>query len=142
MPSSATLADKKHVPRFFAEFNRASGDQNPKDGTRGGFDPLFPSGHDKFGLADQFTWSNIVHARSGLQYKMAVALTISVAANSFWLTNQGDGLYNSSCKLLIASTGTQGNHIGWEPDLQAKVDDREGDRGRSGLRTHFPGGIF
>ena len=31
------------------------------------FDPLFASSHDKFGAADQFTWINISHVRSGIQ---------------------------------------------------------------------------
>ena len=64
-----TLPDAWRRPRLFVELNRASGDQNPNDGRHGTFDALFPSAHDKFGLADQFGWTNIVHARSGVQYR-------------------------------------------------------------------------
>ena len=114
-----SLADPQHRPRLFAELNRASGDQNPRDGVHGAFDPLFPSSHDKFGTADQFTWTNIMHARSGMQYKVSQSLTLAAAYNSFWLANQRDGIYSSG-KVTIASNGTQGNHIGQEPDVQGQ----------------------
>lgn len=114
-----TLADKRRLPRLFAEFNRATGDQNPHDGVHGAFDVLFPSTHDKFGVADQFGWTNIVHARSGFQYRVREGLTLSAAYNSFWLANRKDGLYSGG-KLTIASNGSQGNHIGQEADIQAQ----------------------
>ena len=56
-------------PRPFVEFNYASGDANPNDGMRGTFDQLYPTGHDKFGLADQVGWRNIHHLRGGLELK-------------------------------------------------------------------------
>jgi hypothetical protein len=114
-----TLANARHRPRLFAELNRASGDRNPRDGVHGAFDPLFPSAHDKFGTADQFTWTNLVHARSGLQYRVREGLTLAVAYNSFWLANRQDGIYSGG-KLIIASNGVQGNHIGQEADIQAQ----------------------
>ena len=114
-----TLAGTWHKPRLYAELNRASGDQNPKDGVHGAFDPLFPSSHDKFGTADQFTWTNIVHARAGVQYKPLKSLMLGTAYNSFWLANRRDGIYSSG-KVTIASKGTQGNHIGQEADVQAQ----------------------
>ena len=113
-----TLADTRHRPRLFAELNRASGDQNPHDGVHGAFDPLFPSAHDKFGTADQFCWTNIVHARPGFQYRVREGLTLAVAYNSFWLANRHDGIYSGG-KLIIASNGSQGSHIGQEADIQA-----------------------
>jgi hypothetical protein len=114
-----TLAGTRHRPRLFAEWNRASGDPNPKDAVHRAFDPLFPSSHDKFGTADQFTWTNIVHARSGLQYRVRANLTLAGAYNSFWLANRRDGIYSGG-KVIIASNGTAGNHIGQEGDLQAQ----------------------
>jgi hypothetical protein len=114
-----TLPNAQHLPRFFAEFNRGSGDQNPKDGVHGVFDTLYPSSHDKFGVADQFGWANIVHARVGFQYKVRPSLTLGVADNYFWLANQRDGIYSSG-KLVIASNGKEGNFIGQEPDIQGR----------------------
>ena len=114
-----TLADARHRPRLFAELNRASGDQNPRDGVHGTFDALFPSSHDKFGVADQFCWSNIMYARSGFQYRIRQNLTATAAYNSLWLANRRDGIYSGG-KVIIASNGSQGNHIGQEADLQAQ----------------------
>lgn len=102
-----TLADTRHRPRLFAELNRATGDQNPRDGVHGAFDTLFPSSHDKSGTADQFCWTNIVHARAGIQYRVREGLTLSTAYNSFCLANRRDGIYSSG-KVIIASNGSQG----------------------------------
>jgi hypothetical protein len=114
-----TLPDVRHRPRLFAELNRGSGDRNSRDGVHGAFDPLFPGTHEKFGTADQFCWTNIVHARSGIQYRVREALTVAAAYDSFWLATRHDGIYSSG-KVIIASNGSQGNHIGQEADFQAQ----------------------
>jgi hypothetical protein len=114
-----TLPDAKHLPRFFAELNRGSGDHNPKDGIHGDFDPLFQITHDKYGVSDLFALTNLTHTREGFQYKMSSTLSLSTGYNSFWLSDMKDGIYSSG-KLIVASTGTQGNYIGSEPDVEAK----------------------
>jgi hypothetical protein len=114
-----TLPNARHLPRFFAEFNRASGDRNPRDGVHGAFDTMFNSAHDKFGVADQFTWTNIVYGRAGFQYRVREGLTLSTAYNSYWLANRRDGIYSSG-KVIIASNGSEGDHIGQEADLQGR----------------------
>jgi hypothetical protein len=113
------LSSTWHKPRVYVEVNRASGDHNPRDGVHGAFDPLFPSSHDKFGLADQFTWTNIMYGRAGAQYKPVKSLALGAAYNSFWLANRRDGIYSGG-KVIVASNGTQGNHIGQEADIQAQ----------------------
>jgi len=112
-----TLPNAQHLPRFFLEFNRGSGDQNPKDGTHNGFDALYPSTHDKFGVTDLFAWTNLVHARAGFQYRLRQNLTLAVADNDYWLADRRDGLYGPT-KELIVSNGREGSHVGQEPDLQ------------------------
>lgn len=116
-----TLPNAKHLPRFFSEFNEGSGDKNAKDGVHGTFDTLFPSAHDKLGLADLFCWANIVHGRGGFQYRVRPTLTLGLADNSFWLANRHDGVYSSS-KLTIASNGSEGKYLGQEPDFQARLN--------------------
>ena len=54
--------------KLTAEYNFASGDENPTDGSRGTFDQLYPTGHDKYGLADQVGWRNIHHLRAGVEF--------------------------------------------------------------------------
>jgi alginate export protein len=60
-----TLARVRATPRFLVEYNYASGDKDPRDGTRGTFDQLYPTAHDKYGLADQVGWRNIHDLRVG-----------------------------------------------------------------------------
>lgn len=113
-----SFRDPKHLPKLWAEYNRGSGDGEPKDGVHRAFDTLFPSSHDKFGVADQFCWTNLAHSRVGFQYKVASKLTLGTAENWFWLSDRGDGIYASG-KVTIASSGSS-TFIGHEPDFQAK----------------------
>ena len=53
--------------KLTGEYNFASGDRDPADGVRGTFDQLYPTPHDKTGLADQVGWKNIHHARAGFE---------------------------------------------------------------------------
>jgi len=115
-----TLADTRHRPRFFAEFNRASGDANSKDGTHGTFDSLFPSSHDKYGLTDLFCSSNIIHVRPGFQYTVRRGVTVGAAYDNFWLANGRDGLYVSGKIVARSANGAAGTHVGQEGDLQAQ----------------------
>jgi hypothetical protein len=114
-----SFRDRSHAPKVWVEFNRGSGDGNPKDGVHGAFDTLFPSSHDKFGVADQFCWTNLTHVRGGFQWKAASKLTLGVAENWFWLSSRHDGIYASG-KVAVASKATGGTFIGQEPDFQAK----------------------
>lgn len=112
-----TFADKRHKPRLFFEFNRGSGDVNRKDGVHGGFDPVFIAAHDKFGLADVFAWTNLTHQRTGLKFKVTKSVGVTGSYNSYFLTDPHDGVY-SGTKLLIASNGSQGTHVGESGELQ------------------------
>jgi hypothetical protein len=113
-----TLPDLVHKPRIFAEYNRASGDRDPKDSRRGVFDQLFPASHDKFGLMDLFCNSNIVHVRAGFQSSPRRDVTTSVAYNDFRLATPLDGLYVGG-KLFAPGSVNAGTHIGQEADAQA-----------------------
>ena len=71
-----TLADVPLRPRFLAEYNYASGDHNPNDHTLGTFDQLYPTVHDKYGLADQFGWENMQHVRAGIGAQRALQVDV------------------------------------------------------------------
>jgi hypothetical protein len=110
----------KFVPRLVAEYNYASGDANPTDGKRGTFDQLYPTGHDKYGLADQVGWRNLHDARSGVELKASPKLSLSGFYHSWWLADTHDGLYNAAGALVArVARGTAGRHIGQEADFQA-----------------------
>jgi len=72
-----TLASINKKPRIVLEYNYASGDENPTDGTQQTFDQLYPTGHDKYGLADQVGWKNIHAFKTGVELKPHARLMVS-----------------------------------------------------------------
>lgn len=115
-----TEARVRYTPRFFAEFNYASGDHNPKDNTRGTFDQLYPSGHDKYGLTDLVGWQNIEHTREGVELRLTNKLRATARYNTYWLADPHDALYNSGALVIAKSkTGNSGRFVGQEPDFIA-----------------------
>ena len=101
------------------EFNYASGDANPTDGTRGTFDQLYPTGHDKYGLADQVGWRNIRHARAGIELTPFRGLPVIANYHSWWVNEKRDGLYNAGGALLArVAAGAASSHVGQEIDVQ------------------------
>jgi hypothetical protein len=115
-----TVAKPASKPRVFAEYNFATGDANPTDQKREGFDQLYPTPHDKTGLADQVGWKNIHHVRGGLELKPTAKLSASTSYHSWWLANAHDGLYGVSGALVAkVADGSAGRHVGQEVDVQA-----------------------
>jgi hypothetical protein len=106
--------------RLFGEFNAASGDSNPTDGTRGTFDQLYPTGHDKYGLADQVGWRNMRHTRAGVDLPVMWKIQASASYHSWWLMERRDALYAASGAVLArVAAGAASTHVGQEIDIQA-----------------------
>jgi hypothetical protein len=104
---------------WLAEYNYASGDANPADGRRGTFDPLYPTPHDKYGLADQIGWRNMHHARVGLSVTRWPALPVRTSYHHWWLAEGRDGAYTPGGAVLArVPTGASSRHIGQEIDVQ------------------------
>jgi hypothetical protein len=103
-----------------AEYNYGSGDKNPTDGTRGTFDQLYPTPHDKYGLADQFGWKNLHHLRAGFDITPFKGWPVVTNYHTWWLAEARDGLYAASSALFLrAPAGVAVNrHIGQEIDVQ------------------------
>ncbi|MBS1824648.1 MAG: alginate export family protein [Acidobacteria bacterium] len=137
-----TLADAKHRPRFYTEWNHASGDGNPRDGRHGGFDPLFPSTHDKLGIADLFTWINLYHSRSGIEYTLSPRWKLGAAYNSYWLQNARDGVYVAGKMIARSADGSAGRHIGQQGDVQATYAPTRTTQINGGYGHFFPGGFL
>jgi len=114
-----TLPNQRYLPRFFTEVNRASGHANAKDGLQGDYDPLFGGAHDKYGLTDLLTWTNLEHWRTGFGWTVRRGVTAAVAYNSFWLANPDDSLYVGGKSVARSANGAAGRYIGQEPDVQA-----------------------
>lgn len=107
-------------PRLFLEYDYGSGSPNTKSGVDNTFDPIFPSTHDKLGLADQFGWRNIQDARFGQDWRIARKWKGATSFHDLWLANAHDGLYPTRGSVVAQSAkGTAGTHVAEELDIQA-----------------------
>jgi hypothetical protein len=105
--------------KLTGEYNYASGDADPADEVRGTFDQLYPTPHDKYGLADQFGWKNLHHSRAGVEVTPVRGWPITTNYHSWWLADRRDGLYAASSALVARVAGGAANrHVGQEVDVQ------------------------
>ena len=105
-------------PKIFGQYDYASGDKNPNDGTHGTFDTMYPTAHDRFGVTDQFGWQNIVAARGGVTIEPRRRWTVTAQYLNFRLASAADSLYNTSGGSIVRDTnGRYGTHIGEEFDV-------------------------
>lgn len=103
--------------RYMNEYNYATGDRDPNDGRRNTFDQLYPTAHDKYGLADQVGWKNIHHVRTGLEVQPRAKWSVAVRHNWYWLADAHDALYNtSSTAIARMPDGSAGRYVGHELD--------------------------
>ena len=115
-----TFTQWKWSPRWIAEFNHASGDKTPGDGKSGTFDQLYPTAHEKTGLADQVGWQNVNHVATGFDIAPRRRLLVRSMVRSWHLAQARDGVYLTSGALVYRDlTGLAGKHIGEEVDLVA-----------------------
>jgi hypothetical protein len=114
-----TFKEARTKPRLFVEYDYGSGSGNVKGGTYSTFDPIYPSTHDKLGLADQFGWRNIQDLRFGQEFKLARKWVLASSFHDFWLANAHDALYPTRGSVISQdAAGTDGKHIGEELDVQ------------------------
>jgi hypothetical protein len=105
--------------KLIGEFNYASGDEDPTDGIRGTFDQLYPTGHDKYGLADQIGWRNIQHVRAGVEVSPWKGWPITTNYHTWWIAEPRDGLYNAGgAQIARIVAGASDRHVGQEIDVQ------------------------
>jgi hypothetical protein len=105
--------------KLTSEYNFATGDKSAIDGTRGTFDQLYPTGHDKLGLADQVGWRNTHHLREGFEFSPLKATPISVNYQTWWLAEKTDGLYAANGnRIAFVAGGAASSHVGQEIDVQ------------------------
>jgi hypothetical protein len=105
--------------KLTSEYNFASGDKNPRDGTRSTFDQLYPTGHDKLGLSDQVGWRNTHHLREGVEFSPLKATPISLNYHTWWLAEKTDGLYAANgSRIAFVPGGAADAHVGQEIDVQ------------------------
>ncbi len=110
-------------PRLAAEYNFASGDARPGDGRSGTFDQMFPTPHEKYGLADQVGWQNIEHISGSLEVSPRKQLTVRFQTHAWHLAEARDGVYLAGGALAFRDpTGRSGRHVGQEVDWNAQYN--------------------
>lgn len=135
-----TLPKIKKTTRLIAEYNYASGDKTAGDGRQQTFDQLYPTGHDKLGLADQVGWKNIHDVRSGVEFKATKKLSMNGNYHSWWLASRTDALYNAAGAVLVkVGSGAAGRFVGQEADIQAAYALRPELSLAGGYANVFPG---
>jgi hypothetical protein len=105
-------------PRVFVAFNYASGDGNGADGRHGTFDPMYPTNHALYGVADRNTWRNLNDLVAGFEFRPAKKWRAELDGHSFWLATRQDGIYNESGTLLVRDRTATSSSIGSEFDLR------------------------
>ena len=129
--------------RVFGEYNYASGDAAPGDGVRGTFDHLYPTTHDKYGLADQVGWKNIHHLRTGLEVRPHTKLALAGSYHSFWLASRYDALYSAAGAVMARiPTGATDRYVGQELDVQATYTASPRIQLHGGYAHMFPGAFL
>ncbi len=88
--------DAPWQPRLFAEYNFASGDDDPADASVGTFQNLFPSNHGFYGFMDRFSWQNVHNPALSLSAKPTPDLTVRLDVLAFWLADTNDAWYRSN----------------------------------------------
>jgi len=133
-----TVASVWAQPRVIAEYNHASGDNNPHDGRRGTFDQLYPTNHDRYGLTDQVGWKNINHLLSGVELRPHLKWLGVVNYHSFWLANPHDGFCNAAGVLVArVPNGSAGRYLGQEFDVQVVYSPPVGQESAPGMGICF-----
>ena len=126
--------------RVFAEYNFASGDRNPSDGVEGTFDQLYPTGHDRYGLADQVGRRNIEDARAGAELHPRKGWLVAVSYHSYWLASATDALYGANGMPIARRTdGSAGRRVGQEGDVSVLYNLNRQIQLGAGFAHLFPG---
>ena len=105
-------------PRIFAQYDYASGNHNPGDGVHRTLDTMYPTAHDRFGIADLFGWQNIRAVRGGGTIMPHRRWTVTGQYLNFWAASTADAVYNTSGGSIvygIVPAGV-GSHLGEEFD--------------------------
>lgn len=108
-------------PRVLIEYNQASGDRDPTDGRRETFDQLFPTNHDKYGIADVVGWQNMRNVRVGVWGRLNPRITAQLDYHSFWLASGRDALYGAGGTPIVRFSSADRTHIGQELDVDVRV---------------------
>lgn len=108
-------------PRLWAEYNYASGDDDPLDNDVETFQNLFPTNHKFYGYMDLFSWQNLHNPMISFRVTPVKPVTVQVDYHAFWLASTDDAAYRanglSTLRPLNDTTRAADSFVGQEVDL-------------------------
>ena len=106
-------------PVIMFEYNYASGDDDPADGTSKTLEPLFQSTHGPYGLIDFFKWQNMEEFALFLDFTPIKArMKGSLQYHRYYLAETKDAWYSTGGKKTrYDKSGRASDYVGDEVDL-------------------------
>ncbi len=126
-------------------FDLASGDSDPHDGTRTGFDPMFGISHARFGLLDLFGPRNLQRFGSVLRLQMGSQLALNAGAHYLRSTTQEDGVWGPRRGELVLApeeNGSESNELGFVIEASLEYHYSTRIQFHFGAAQFFPGTRF
>ncbi|MGK8890110.1 alginate export family protein [Burkholderia gladioli] len=113
-----TFASLPGTPRLGLQVDGASGDSHPGNGHVGTFNPLFPNGY-YFTLAGYTGYSNLIHVKPSLTFKLAPTLTLMTALGFQWRETAADAVYGQGMAVVPGTAGHGNRWTGMYAQLRA-----------------------
>jgi hypothetical protein len=127
-------------PRVGIEYNYASGDSNPTDGTDETFDNLFPTNHKYYGYIDMFAWKNVHNPHVVFSFAPHRTVRLQLDGHLFWLAEPQDAWYRANSNAIRRDmTGGSGSFVGSELDLTVNYTPHKRVKLQAGYSRFFSG---
>ncbi len=103
-------------PSLLLRANIASGDTDPKDGSLGTFNAMFPKGK-YFGELSPIGPSNIVNLQPGIELDLGKGVTLGLVGTAYWRASHNDGLYDLPGQLIRQAGGSRARFVGTQGEV-------------------------
>jgi hypothetical protein len=103
------------TPRLGAEYNFATGDNDPNDDKHGTFDNLYPTNHKFYGIMDFVSLQNIHNVRFMASVAPVKKLTLALDYHLFWLADTEDSFYTVTGARRTGGVPGSGKGYGLNP---------------------------